>query len=117
MKQASDNRRIEFEGVANFRDLGGYETADGRTVRWRQLFRSDALHYMTKRDAVRARDELGIRTVIDLRTLEAIPRSRCSLCPCIRSWYPARSAILPSTVAPSCLPRLSAPLRYPGWWS
>ena len=74
MKQASDNRRIEFEGVANFRDLGGYETADGRTIRWRHLFRSDALHHMTERDAIRARDGLGIRTIIDLRTLEAIQR-------------------------------------------
>ena len=30
-------RRIPLEGCLNFRDLGGYPTADGRAVRWRQV--------------------------------------------------------------------------------
>lgn len=33
-------RHIPFEGVHNFRDLGGYQSTDGRTIRWRTLFRS-----------------------------------------------------------------------------
>ncbi len=37
---AEYQREIEFERVLNFRDLGGYRAADGRTVRWRRLFRS-----------------------------------------------------------------------------
>ena len=32
-----------LEGAVNFRELGGYPAADGRTVRWGQLYRSGAL--------------------------------------------------------------------------
>jgi protein-tyrosine phosphatase len=61
-------RLIDLEGCLNFRDLGGYPTADGRRVRWRRLFRSDALHGLTAADVRRLRDELGIGEVIDLRS-------------------------------------------------
>ena len=61
-------RAIVLEGCLNFRDLGGYRTADGRRVRWRRLFRSDSLHRATEADAGHLVDELGVVTVIDLRT-------------------------------------------------
>lgn len=61
-------RRLAFEGCHNFRDLGGYRTADGRAVRWGRVFRSDALHYLTHADAERLVGELGLATAIDLRT-------------------------------------------------
>lgn len=61
-------RRIELEGCFNFRDLGGYPTADGRRMRWRRLFRSDALHHLTERDIERLGGELGIGRVVDLRS-------------------------------------------------
>jgi protein-tyrosine phosphatase len=61
-------RLIDLEGCLNFRDLGGYPAADGRSVRWRRVFRSDALHLLTFRDVARIRDELGVRDVIDLRS-------------------------------------------------
>ena len=60
-------RRIEFEGSFNFRDLGGWETEDGRTVRWSKLYRADSVHLLTERDVERAYEELGIKTLIDLR--------------------------------------------------
>jgi protein-tyrosine phosphatase len=62
------NRLIELEGCLNFRDLGGYPTTDGRRVRWRQVYRSDALHLLTEADVARLHDELGISDVIDLRS-------------------------------------------------
>ena len=62
------NRTIALAGCLNFRDLGGYPTADGRCVRWRQVFRSDALHHLTAEDVARLRDELGLGEVIDLRS-------------------------------------------------
>jgi protein-tyrosine phosphatase len=61
-------RRIALEGCLNFRDLGGYPTADGRRVRWRQLFRSDSLHLLSTADVRQLRDDLGLGCVIDLRS-------------------------------------------------
>ncbi len=56
-----------FDGVLNFRGMGGLPTGDGRTVRRGVLFRS--AHFGTTTDADRQRlKELGVRTVIDLRT-------------------------------------------------
>jgi protein-tyrosine phosphatase len=43
-------RRLPLEGPDNFRDLGGYATADGRTVRWGRLYRSNELSSLTRRD-------------------------------------------------------------------
>jgi protein-tyrosine phosphatase len=60
-------RRLDLEGPVNFRDLGGYECADGRTVRRRHLFRSDALFRLTPADAEKVR-ALGVTTLIDFRT-------------------------------------------------
>jgi len=60
-------RLVPLDAVHNFRDLGGYPTADGRSTRWRVLFRADGL-YRLKGDDLEAVRELGLRTVIDLRT-------------------------------------------------
>jgi protein-tyrosine phosphatase len=59
-------RAIEFDNVFNFRDLGGYRTADGRTVRWHRLYRADDLCRLDGADLDRFA-ALGIRTVLDLR--------------------------------------------------
>src|SRR5581483_1548835 len=61
-------RTIALEGCLNFRDLGGYPTADGGAVRWRTLYRSDALHRLTRADVDRLRHALGVASVIDLRS-------------------------------------------------
>ncbi|MEO1055749.1 MAG: tyrosine-protein phosphatase [Actinomycetota bacterium] len=63
------DRRIVLEGCHNCRDLGGYETADGRRVRWGELYRSSDLYALTDDDVSRI-DELGIATVFDLRSPE-----------------------------------------------
>jgi protein-tyrosine phosphatase len=60
-------RLIKLEAVHNFRDLGGYPTADGRRTRWGQLYRADGLHRLTPADIDVLRP-LGLRTVLDLRT-------------------------------------------------
>ena len=61
-----------FERVANFRDLGGYRTRDGRRTRARRLYRSASLDSMTRSDARFACAELGVRTVIDLRAAHEV---------------------------------------------
>lgn len=57
---------IVMDGSLNLRDLGGWPTADGGTIAPGRLFRSDRLSELTEADLQR-HDELGIRTVIDLR--------------------------------------------------
>ncbi len=59
-------RRVPFAGLINFRDIGGYDTADGGRTRWGLVFRSDSLHYFTEEDLI-AFDELGVGTIYDLR--------------------------------------------------
>jgi protein-tyrosine phosphatase len=64
----SDPRRlVRLDAVHNFRDLGGYPTNDGRSTRWRTLFRADGLYRLTGADLDVVR-ELGLRTVVDLRS-------------------------------------------------
>ena len=62
------SRHIRFEAVFNFRDLGGYATREGQTVVWRRLFRSSELHHMTSQDIVQLKEEIRLRSVIDLRS-------------------------------------------------
>jgi protein-tyrosine phosphatase len=56
-----------FEQVANFRDLGGHTTRDGRRVRRGRLYRSGHLAHATERD-VETLASLGLRRVFDFRT-------------------------------------------------
>ena len=36
-------RRLPLQGAFNFRDMGGYETTEGRKVKWGKLYRSEEL--------------------------------------------------------------------------
>jgi protein-tyrosine phosphatase len=67
---------VELETCCNFRDLGGYPAAGGKHTRWRTLFRADGLTALSAAD-LGVLEELGVRTVIDLRTaLEVDSRGR-----------------------------------------
>ena len=71
-------RHVPLEGQTNFRDLGGYETDDGRTVKWGQVYRSGRLSKLTDHDLVHL-ESLGIRTVVNLLTdddIEVYGRNR-----------------------------------------
>jgi protein-tyrosine phosphatase len=59
-------RNVSFSSSYNFRDVGGYPGLDGRPVRWRRLYRADALHRLEGPDW-ETFAELGVKTVIDLR--------------------------------------------------
>ena len=62
-------RSLNLAGATNFRDLGGYRTTDGRTTRWRRLFRSDHLGGLTPQDRSRLA-ELGVTRSFDFRGVE-----------------------------------------------
>ena len=58
---------IELDGTLNFRDLGGWVTADGRhQVTRGVLYRSDRLSDLSDDDHAHL-EQLGIETVVDLR--------------------------------------------------
>jgi protein-tyrosine phosphatase len=59
-------RRLDFSGLLNARDLGGYPTVDGHETRWRSLLRSDDLAQLTL-GGLQAFASYGIETVVDLR--------------------------------------------------
>lgn len=60
------NRVLPLQGGRNFRDLGGYRAADGRTVKWGKLFRSGSMTDLTA-DDYGYLERIGIRVVVDLR--------------------------------------------------
>ena len=64
-------RHIPLQGQSNLRDLGGYKTGDDRTVKWGEVYRSGRFAKLTDEDVARLAD-LGIRTVVNLLTLDDI---------------------------------------------
>jgi protein-tyrosine phosphatase len=63
---APHDRLLPLQGGRNFRDLGGYATADGQHVKWGLLFRSGSMHGLTAADYATL-ERRGIRVVCDLR--------------------------------------------------
>lgn len=64
-------RRIPFEKLANFRDIGGYPTEDGHRVAWDKVYRSVSLFGLTDGDAEKLA-LLNIQLVCDLRSTEEV---------------------------------------------
>lgn len=60
------SRFIPLSGSINFRDFGGYQTVDGRQVKWRHLYRCGSLSMLGDEchDAFAA---LGVSIICDLR--------------------------------------------------
>ena len=59
-------RKLHLLGSPNFRDLGGYETHDGRRLRWGKVFRSGKLSSLDEED-IAAVNRLGLTLVCDFR--------------------------------------------------
>ncbi|MDR1893168.1 MAG: tyrosine-protein phosphatase, partial [Spirochaetales bacterium] len=60
---------LPIEGAYNIRDLGGYRTEEGKTVRWDLVFRAGELDKLTPGDVAHF-EELGIKTIVDFRDTE-----------------------------------------------
>lgn len=73
------SRHIKFDRVINFRDIGGYPARDGYTVAWRRLFRSGEFRNMTRNDLDRLTGEIGVTSVIDLRSSREVERQGIGL--------------------------------------
>lgn len=60
------NRLLDINSGHNFRDLGGYRTTDGRTIKWRQLLRTGSLANLSD-DDLTTLAKIPVTQDIDLR--------------------------------------------------
>lgn len=74
-KTAATPRLLSIEGIVNVRDIGGWKTVDGKTVRQGLLYRGSELEgaispifKLTEKGLWDMRNVLGIRTDMDLRS-------------------------------------------------
>ena len=74
MTATPHSRWLPVPGCVNFRDLGGYPNRSGQTVRWRRLFRSDALQDIPPDAAPFVTGELAVKLVVDLRNTDEAQR-------------------------------------------
>ena len=65
--QRDNHRLLNFEGISNFRDLGGYRAADGRQVQWGALYRAGTLAHSSKAH-LQGLEQLNLKTLIDFRS-------------------------------------------------
>lgn len=61
-------RKLQLQGAANFRDLGGYETSGGRKLKWGKLYRSSKLSELSGQD-INYVNRLGLTVICDFRQL------------------------------------------------
>ena len=61
------NRLVTFDGTVNFRDIGGYENNEGNHVKWNNIYRSDSLSSLNKRDEEKL-EEMTLPVVCDFRS-------------------------------------------------
>jgi len=66
-QQREAHRLLNFEGIDNFRDLGGYTTTDGQQVKWGVLYRAATLAESSKAD-LHGLAQLKLVTLIDFRS-------------------------------------------------
>ena len=71
MNDDFEQRHHPFDGCFNFRDIGGYASARGRTVKWGKYFRAGRQDRVTEKDRS-SLGELGIKTQVDLRRPDEI---------------------------------------------
>tara|TARA_Y100001970_G_scaffold109496_1_gene136759 strand:+ start:4122 stop:4997 length:876 start_codon:yes stop_codon:yes gene_type:complete len=65
--QSEEYRLLPMDGAYNTRELGGYKTTDGKSVKWGMLFRSDKLSDISETDQ-KYLQNLGIKRIVDFRS-------------------------------------------------
>ena len=65
---------INLDGAVNVRDLGGLPTADGGAIADGRLLRADNLQDLTEADVTRLVHDIGVTTVVDLRSMAELSR-------------------------------------------
>ncbi|WP_262316588.1 tyrosine-protein phosphatase [Lacticaseibacillus parakribbianus] len=70
----SPDRLLPLQNALNVRDLGGYQTQDGRTVAWRRLVRAGSLSNLSPADGAVLLD-YGVTHDLDLRSDAEVRRA------------------------------------------
>ena len=65
--KSEEYRLLPMDGAFNTRELGGYKTTDGKSVKWGMLFRSDKLSDISENDQLYLQS-LGIKRIVDFRS-------------------------------------------------
>ena len=65
--QSEEYRLLPMDGAYNTRELGGYKTTNGKSVKWGMLFRSDKLSDISETDQ-KYLQNLGIKRIVDFRS-------------------------------------------------
>ncbi len=65
--QTTNQRLLDISGGINFRELGGYPTVDGRTVKWQRAIRTASLARLTDDDK-QTLINYGVKVDVDFRS-------------------------------------------------
>jgi protein-tyrosine phosphatase len=65
--QREAHRLLNFEGIPNFRDLGGHPTSDGQQVKWGVLYRAGTFTNSSNAD-LQSLEQLQLKALIDFRS-------------------------------------------------
>lgn len=80
------HRIVPIKGMYNFRDIGGYLTESGKRIKWGKIYRGDHL-FNLESDQDPLLEEIGINSIIDLRSSREINDSPNPYIGQIRSVY------------------------------
>lgn len=89
------SQSIGMEGIINARELGGFRTRDGHTVKRGLLLRGGSLNKATEEDMERMRYIYGVSHIFDFRTAREVFHAPDIMIPCCR--YFQLSTIDPDT--------------------
>lgn len=67
-------RVLNVSGGFNFRELGGYPTADGKTIKWQRVIRTATLAHLTDADQQLLLD-YGIKYDVDFRSNDEVTKA------------------------------------------
>jgi protein-tyrosine phosphatase len=104
--ERESHRKLPFDNMHNFRDLGGYQTADKRQLKWGCVYRCDKLSSLSEQDQHFIL-RLGIKQVSDFRSDEERDESPHKL----PSTGGIKVNILPITVEAAQIERITARLQ------
>jgi len=80
-------RHLPMTGGYNFRDLGGFKTAEGRYVKWGKIIRSDDLYHLTDADLAYL-SSLPLISVVDFRAESEVKQAPDKLPETVKGYYP-----------------------------